>query len=172
MERKELLRTLAFADAGLWGGIIFPEKLPAIAADLLVRGVDSPTLRNLAGADLEPVDPRDIRDLYQQLIDEAEAPTLELHDRVVMASQLLAAAVETGRLTVLESLVWFERLAIIARYPDIGDLMAMYSLKDELDGSWGRTAQDIEREASNTARRIAARSDVIPAAVVATVTAR
>jgi hypothetical protein len=93
VERDELLRTLAFADAGMWGGIIFPEKLPAIAADLLVRGADSPTLRELA-ADLEPVDPRDIRDLYQHLIEETEAPTLELGERVEVASQLLAAAVE------------------------------------------------------------------------------
>jgi hypothetical protein len=50
-------------------GDVSPEELPMIAAEAIVRGVDSPSLRQLAGLGRRD-DTRDIRDLYRAAMDE------------------------------------------------------------------------------------------------------
>lgn len=66
---------LVLADDCLWAGVLLPEFLPQVATDLLVQGVDTPALSQVAGLDLWPFDPRDALDRWNQAVDEAGVPT-------------------------------------------------------------------------------------------------
>ncbi|UFS59785.1 hypothetical protein [Subtercola endophyticus] len=56
-------------------GILRSEDLPDLATDALVRGVDSPSLRVLAGADADDV--RESRDLFVDALAELNISILD-----------------------------------------------------------------------------------------------
>lgn len=84
------------------------EDLPDIATDALVRGIDSPSLRVLAGTSTSDV--RDARDLFWQAFDELgfEQPTsTKARWSLVMR---WAADIEAGRIEPVEGarMIWWE----------------------------------------------------------------
>ena len=157
-----LLQTI---EAGMWAGLIYPDHVPRIAAELLADGYDSPALRDLAGADLEPTDPRDFRDAFLRLLDEQhiEDPTPE--DRTQLASHLLAQAVRAGGLSLREGVHRASRLTIAAGYPR-GPLMTLYGLDDEWGEGWGRGEQVVEREARRSFDELGEGAPLVPAVVI------
>jgi hypothetical protein len=155
METTDWSNVLELIDAALWAGILFPEHLPDVAAQLLAAGADSPALRVLAGADLEPTDPRDFRDLFLVLLEEQSLEELAVDRRVQIAAQLVAVAVVSGRIGLKDGVRRASGLVVAARYPDNPDLMGLFSLSDEWEGSWGSPPVELEKEAKAIFSRLA-----------------
>jgi hypothetical protein len=150
-----LRNTLAVADAAVWAGVIMPEGLPTIATDLLAHGEDSPQLRTLAGLDLEPFDPRDARELFDEVLLENAVRPADPPWRVRAAAHLIANALVANVMTVDRALGLFTRLADVAGYPDDREVMRLCSLEDELLGGRGRSRAEVEVEAREIAASIA-----------------
>jgi hypothetical protein len=154
MQTHDWLTTLEVIDAAQWAGILFPD-LPYVAAELLAAGADSPALRGLAGADLEPADPRDFRDAFLSLLDEQAIPEPPVERRVQLAAQLLAVVVASRRIGLKEGVRRLSRLVVATRYPSNPDLMALYGLSDEWGAGWGSPTAALEEEARETFERLA-----------------
>lgn len=132
----------------VWAGILLPEVLPTIATDFLVRGADTPALRNLAGFDLQPFDPRDAVDLFAEVLVETHMPTLAADLRLERGAHVLAAAWSEGHICTAAMLKRFYRLAVAMEYPEHDEVMRLYSLDDEWKAGWGRPNAQIEEEVS------------------------
>lgn len=155
MESDEFRSTLALVDTAVWAGVIFPEHLPSIATSLLSDETDTPTLRALAGLDLEPFDPRDARDSFRDLLAESSIEPLPIEKRVDAAAKLISFAYQQGRLTTSRLLRRFQQLAIASDYPDHDEVMRLYALDDEWRGEWGRTRDEMEADALELTGRLA-----------------
>lgn len=166
VETVEWPKVLETIDAALWAGIVFPEHLPNIAAELLAAGADSPALRALAGADLEPTDPRDTRDLFLTLLDEQGTPELGVDGRVQVAAQLVAVAVVAHRIGLKEGVRRVSGLVMAARYPDNPDLMGLFGIGDEWEGGWGRSQVELEAEVRETFNRLSQGAGPAPAFLI------
>lgn len=137
---------LVLADDCLWAGVLLPEFLPAVATDLLVQGVDTPALSQVAGLDLWPFDPRHALDLWNQAVDEAGVPTHPPEVRVARAAQVLAAAALEQALPARDVLQRFHCLALAAGYPNDDDLIRLDGLDDEWRWTRGDPYGAIEHE--------------------------
>jgi hypothetical protein len=157
VKEETLRQALADADAAVWAGVVMPERLPAIATRLLVQGADSPALRELAGLDLAPFDPRDALDLLGSLLDESGVTIEPIADRTRRAAQVLAAAMLANLVSTPDSLHLFQRMAVAADYPNDPEIMALYGLDNEWSGGWGRQHEEIETEVRSEAARIVER---------------
>jgi hypothetical protein len=69
-----------------------------LATDLIVAGIDPPSMVELAGLDLAPFDPRDAGDLLVASLEELEMPVPDLGAALVTATYFVAWAVQGGRL--------------------------------------------------------------------------
>jgi hypothetical protein len=69
--------------------------LPDLATDLIVAGIDPPSLVELAGRDLAPFDPRDAGDLLVASLEELEMPVPDLGAALVTDSNPARLATET-----------------------------------------------------------------------------
>lgn len=157
---------LVLADDCLWAGVLLPEFLPHVATDLLVQGVDTPALSQVAGLDLWPFDPRDARDVWERAVDEAGVPTHPPEVRVARAAQVLAAAALEQELPVRHVLQRFHCLALAAGFPSDEDLIRL----DGLDDEWGWTRGDpygaIEHEVRDVLANLAIKGPIPRAALV------
>jgi hypothetical protein len=160
-----LRNTLAITDAAVWAGVIMPEGLPTIATDLLAHGEDSPHLRTLAGLDLEPFDPRDAREMFDEVLAEHAVTPADQGWRVQAAAHLIATVLVANVMTVDRALDLFTHLANVAGYTDDPDVIRLCSLEDELRGRRGRSRGEIESEARELAAVIA-RRDKPPSVVL------
>lgn len=122
------------------------ESLPQLATDALVDGLDSPSLRLLAGQ--APGDVRDSRDLFEQVLDELaiEIPDVDAaHWRLVTraATDIVARRVDPVRGA---GAMWDAYVDV----RDSGDLRIFVGLLSELDdhpGDRQQIADQIVREA-------------------------
>jgi hypothetical protein len=149
-----LVETLADAASAVWCGLILPESLPSIATQLLVEGADGVALRELAGLDLAPFDPRDAYDLLGEILEQAHVSVDGLLDRARRALALVAAALVRGNLESRGALRLIDLIVVATGYADT-PAMALYGLSDEWDGGWGRTRDEINQDLEAAARSIA-----------------
>lgn len=162
---------LGLTSALLDVGILLPEALPGIATQMLVDGLDTPALREMAGLDLAPYDPRDARDIFVRVLEEADQPLVTGAQAVTVATAFLAAMVMAGRMPEQDATHCFYLLAIATEYSATPPaLMHMYSLDDDWDMGGPEV---IEREVRDTARQLLDRLDLLgwtpPEAVVTSV---
>ena len=152
-------------------GVLQSDHLPQYATELLVAGVDTPSLCELAGLDLGPFDTRDAIDLLGAAIEEAGVRHSGA-TAVARAAQVLAVAELEPERSVALTLRRFARLAVRAGYPDDADVMNLYGLDDEWDNAgWGRSDDQIEAEVHVILGRLARRFDPPHAALVNAVAA-
>jgi len=118
--------------------LTIPERLPPIATELLVGGVDSPALRTLAGLDLSPFDPRDATELMEQVM--SDLPQPPVLRRMELASALLTVQCVSGEITPELLLNHFVRLGestfpkLFAErkdFPELDDFWWIYGYWDE-----------------------------------------
>jgi hypothetical protein len=133
-----------------------PEQLPGAATRLLVDGYDSPVLRDLAGLDLGPCDPRDARDAFNALLEEQGYAVESDVERTTRASLLLATAIAERLITIEVGLNHFAQLyaATGIRDDDCGIGGLLYEAWTE--GS-ARRRKSIAKQVLAEASRIAAR---------------
>jgi len=150
--------------------LVDSRDLPDLATFLLVEGLDSPSLRDLAGLNLEPFDPRDAGALFDLVVGELGYRPILLADAYEWCLIVAAWAVVEGRVGPHDATVWFERLVASAGRPT-GPPEAMqlaYGFEDVLDSGWrghGTPHDDVVE----AARGILARFDLMgwrPAATV------
>ncbi len=96
VDAEQLIQEVGLVADALWVGALRPESLPLIATNLLVRGADTPALRDLAGFDLRPFDPRDAVDVFGEVVSETATPILAAPDRLDRAAHVLATAWSEG----------------------------------------------------------------------------
>lgn len=124
-------------------GDLRAEDLPGLATDALVRGLDSPSLRILAGHA-----PRDIdvsRELFGDVIGELGLPPRSTDDALWCLVRLTATRVVDGHTPPVEGARWIA-LHAARDVEEGGDLDSFLSLIIELDELPGRDIAIIERE--------------------------
>jgi hypothetical protein len=111
-------------------GVLRSEELPDFATDALVRGLDSPSLRSLAGQD--PADVRDGADLFKRVLDELGMALLPPDDAVWCLVRMTAQAIVDGETSPAAgaNAIWMTgyRHAV-----DSGDLRVFVGLASTLD---------------------------------------
>lgn len=85
-------------------GDVPSEDLPGIATDALVRGVDSPSLRELAG--LRPSDVREASDLFRAALDELGLPLPIKDEALWRLVRHIATRVVSGDLPPQDGAMW------------------------------------------------------------------
>jgi hypothetical protein len=113
------------------------DSLPDVATELLVEGIDSPALRDLAGLDLSPHDPRDARECLMRLFDELDVSEPDLSTRIQVASSLIGSEYAAGRLTARQVTRYFYLLSGKWEYPhDPPEIMSLADLHSAWDERW------------------------------------
>jgi hypothetical protein len=111
------------------------EDIPAIAVDALVDGLDTPTLRVLAG--LVDGTPADARELFAAAVHELQLPSMDGNAAALVVVRHLAGEVVNGRVALSSGLS--EIYSILRHFwdhawrdlpPDIG---AVFALDDDLN---------------------------------------
>lgn len=165
MPDDETLRSILDLVASGWHVRLLDGRwLPDIAAELIVAGLDSPSLVELAGLDFAPFDPRDAGDLLVASFEELELPTPDLRDALITATLLVAWAVQTGRLMPSYATQWASRTFISAEYPDRPpELAKLFSLNEEYEaadyGHWHRPVEVIDEDVRTVVCELFANSD-------------
>ena len=166
MDAEQLIEEVGLVSDALWVGVLRPESLPSIATDLLVRGADTPALRNLAGFDLRPFDPRDAADMFGEVVAETATPIVAAPGRLGRAAHVLATVWSEGVLSSGAILKCFFELAVAMDYPDHEQVMRLYSLEDEWSGEWGRTRAEIEAEVAGIMTALSADRPAVPLVIL------
>lgn len=125
-----------------------PETLPGLATDALVRGVDSPSLRQLAGTTERAY--RDARDLFKNACHELgiAIPTPD-QARWTLAYEW-AEAILTGELTPIEGArrIWWQAWEHLGRPDDLTPFVAFASEWEDDPDHQAEYDNDIRREAA------------------------
>jgi hypothetical protein len=115
-------------------GMLVPESLPKVAAELLVDGLDSPSLRALAGLDLSPFDFRDALDLLDEAMVEMAIAEPSTEERLTLTAALIAYQCTSAALSPRQVTHRFYSLAVREDYPgEPPEIMAFYQLDDGWD---------------------------------------
>lgn len=115
-------------------GLLIPESLPKVATELLEDGMDSTSLRDLAGLDLSPFDFRDALDLLDNAVAELALPDQSTDQRLTLAAALIAYQCVSGTLRPRMVTKRFYSLAVTEDYPrDPPEIMEFFLLDDEWD---------------------------------------
>jgi hypothetical protein len=106
------------------------EELPDLATDALVRGVDSPTLRVLAGARRD--DAQDLRELFTRVLDELKIPLLDSDGAEWQLIRLTAKEIVAGSLdpTAGANQIWRRSFNV----DEEGDLRVFVGLASQIEG--------------------------------------
>lgn len=96
--------------AGLVMYSVLTSDLPDIAAWWLARGLDSPALRELAGA--PPTDACGLDALWRRVADELGVASLTEHEAARTDVRRILSAWQAGRRSTLDVLVEFDRMAL------------------------------------------------------------
>jgi len=147
-------------------GILRSDCLPALATDLLVAGVDTPSLRELAGIDLGPFDARDAADLFDRVVGEAQVSSHSRAEAVGRAAQVLAVVALDDQRPIGPTLRWFNRMTLTARYQVDDDVMYLFGVADEWGAGWGRSDDEIRIDVEQALERLAGRFERPHQAVV------
>jgi hypothetical protein len=111
-------------------GDLRAEDLPDLATDALVRGLDSPSLRSLAGQN--PGDVRDSRDLFLRVLSELNITSLDVESPIWQLVRFTATAIVSGDISPAEGAGWIARSAYW-RAEEEGDLRIFVGLASELE---------------------------------------
>jgi hypothetical protein len=165
MPDDETLRSVLDLVASAWRiELIDGRCLPDVAVDLMVAGLDPPSLVELAGLDLAPFDPRDAGDLLLASLEELEMPAPDLADALVTMTLFVAWAVQGGRLLPRYAAQWGCRTFIGGGYSAaptaLGKLFRLSDEYDETDNGWRhRSVEDIDNDVNAVVAGILADSD-------------
>jgi hypothetical protein len=122
-------------------GILIPESLPKVATELLVNGVDSPALRELAGLDLSSFDFRDGLDLLDQAVVEMALAEPSIEERLTLTAALIAYQCTSGALSPRQVTRRFYSFAVHEDYPtEPPEIMEFY----QLDDGWDSVAMEAQ----------------------------
>jgi len=111
-------------------GLHRSEDLPSIATDALVRGIDSPSLRELAGQ--APRDVRESVDLFVAALDELGIDMPTEQDALWKLAQLTAAQITSGAINAYDGAQWIW-WNLSHRQEREGDLRVFIGLASEWD---------------------------------------
>lgn len=145
MDTALVERTLRATDATLWAGLVTTDQLPVVGAALLADGVDTPSLVLLAGLDLSPFEPRDARELFEAVLAEAAIKRPTVEERIGLVCQAVGSLYSQGRLNIGRAWYLCAEFAIPSDHTH-HDVVRLYSLQDEWEGSWGRPKREVEAE--------------------------
>jgi hypothetical protein len=135
------MEPLKLAAARLAIGEQAAEELPDIAADALVRGLDSPALRVAAG--LPSRDVRGARDAFEDALRELDIPIPDEQAALWMLTRDALEGIAGGSLAAYDGASWIWR-SVYPRFELEGDLRVFVGLASEWDDHPGRRP-DIER---------------------------
>jgi hypothetical protein len=110
-------------------GELASEDLPVLAVDALVRGVDSPSLRELAG-ERPGADPRGAMDLFQAALEELGIEPPAEHDALWQLAKHAAEQIVNGELAPFDGASWIWR-HVSRRIEAEGDLRVFVGLASE-----------------------------------------
>lgn len=127
---------LEVASWRLVAGTLATELLPDLATDALVRGVDSPSLRELAGHSRGDV--RGARDLFLKVLDELGIALLPVDDALWALIRNIARAMVDGETDPIDGALEIDRTR--SRVVDGGDLRGFGGIY------WWHTERPEERE--------------------------
>ncbi len=120
--------------------LVDPSQVPMWAAHWIVDGLDTPSLRDLAG--LDGRDPFDVRDLTTSALHEMGVVVDDLHEAADLVLTDEAERCLAGRTNERALAAAIDDLYIRSGYADEllrQPLGAEYGLHDEWVGGWGRT---------------------------------
>ena len=142
--------TFELAEALLSCGELRREEIPLVAAGLLEMGIDSPTVRELAG--LTGVESSQAHDLFRRVLQEMgrSTPTLNQAARIIardLASRAVAKGANLRGLAASGA-----RLAAALDYHT--DLMPFYVADDQYDDSGMWVPADVDQELLRHARSL------------------
>ena len=106
------------------------EELPGLATDALVRGLDSPALRQAAGS--SPNDPREAADLFRTALEELGITAGDEQEALWALARHVAGQILTGERSPYEAAVWIWR-HVCYRLKESGDLRVFVGLASECD---------------------------------------
>lgn len=106
------------------------EELPAVAADALSRGIDSPALRVLAGTSLREV--REARDLFIAALDELGIDAPDEQDALWLLTRDVLERISRESIGAYEGATWIWR-HVYWRIKREGDLRVFVGLASEWD---------------------------------------
>lgn len=129
------------------------EELPAVAADALSRGVDSPALRALAGT--SPREVRDARDLFIAALDELGIASPDEQDALWHVACDMLERISTRRIGAYEGAAWIWR-HVYWRIKREGDLRVFVGLASEWDDHPAQR-EALERDIREAAVRLLSR---------------
>ncbi|HEV7760156.1 MAG TPA: hypothetical protein VGO78_14240 [Acidimicrobiales bacterium] len=148
--------------AGAWRvGMLDGRWLPDLAVDLMLAGVEPPSLVELAGLDLGPFDPRDAGDLLVAAFDELDLPMPDRDQAFVTATAFVAWALHTGNVPPRDAVRWAYRSCVQWDPPPgppelfrLRDLDDDYSLAER--GISVRSIEDVDDDVRVLAARLVA----------------
>ncbi len=144
-------RSLPILIAAQWTcGWILPEDTPSLAADLLEQGLDSPSLRQLAG-EISGKTRRDIEGLVARTFRELRVPyPMDQTFARKFATREIAREVIAGKRNVWAASLALERVTDWDWKHDIESLYTILGLNDELELDGHRPIADIEEDLIQT----------------------
>lgn len=117
--------------------LLDPDLLPEIATSLLVEGIDSPALRELAGLDLAPHDPREATECLNRVFEELQFSEPDLQTRICASSRLIGSEFMAGRLKARQVTRTFYLLGREWEYPsEPPEVMSLFDLDSAWDERW------------------------------------
>jgi hypothetical protein len=140
-------------------GLILPEDMPSLAADLLELGLDSPALRRLAG-EINVQSRRDIEELVGRTLRELCVPfpmsqTFARH----MVTREVAREVIAGKRNLWAASFALARITNWDWKSEVRALYAVYYLLEELDLDCGRPIREIEQDLIRTFGEMGAQTE-------------
>ncbi len=131
------------------------EQLPVLATEALVRGVDSPLLREAAGASTN--DPREARETFVAALDELGIPVPERSDAILRLVREVAAQIVGGTTTPHDGASWLRQA--VWRVEREGDLRIFIGLESEREDH-PEDAPALDRSIIEEARALLARPEL------------
>lgn len=132
------------------------EELPKLAAEALAQGVDSPSLREVAGASTRD-DPRDVRERYLAALDELGIDVPQAEQAAWRLTRDVATRIVGRQISPLEGAEWIWRVAS-SRVEHEGDLRVFIGLASECEDHPERCAE-YETQIRAAAQQLLARSN-------------
>jgi hypothetical protein len=145
--------TIELAEALLCCGELRREEIPAVAADLLEAGTDTPSVRELAG--LVGLDLSRAHDLLRRVLQEMNRPTPTRDEVATIIARDLAARVVAEGANLKGLAASGARLAVALDYHS--DLMPFYVADDEYDDPGMCPSSDVDQELVRYAKSLLAR---------------
>jgi hypothetical protein len=151
---EALERRLAGAQAELDALNTVGEDLPALATDALVEGLDTPTLRILAGEPSIMFAEFDNRDLFRKVLEELGREPLPREEALWQLIRFRCWDILQGRVTPIDGARRIERL--VYEEPSHRVVGWFVGFSDEWGAGWGRSKAEIEAEIREVAAQVSA----------------